>query len=158
MKINHTTKVFIHENAFENIICKMATILSQLKCVNRYTIAVSQWGMTAAACLPRKCQFICDEIKHYPGEVVTMRSNTTLERLSRLECSPKKKQVLPWQPQSLSCLLYCLWMCYSEELFLSPLKSMMNTNSRKPENRRLPATCNAILICCTETEKCTLQK
>ena len=36
MKINQNTAIFIEENAHENVVYEMASILSRPQCVNRY--------------------------------------------------------------------------------------------------------------------------
>ena len=38
--INHNSNIFIHENALENVVCEMASILSRPQCVN------CQWNIT----------------------------------------------------------------------------------------------------------------
>ena len=42
LKYNQDLYIFIQENAFQNVICKMVTILSQPHCVNRLELMIQQ--------------------------------------------------------------------------------------------------------------------
>ena len=48
MKIYQNTAIFIEENARENVVCEMASILSRPQCVNRH---LSQLGGSLESCL-----------------------------------------------------------------------------------------------------------